>query len=131
MTQKWEDAPFKNPMARARGLGSAHAGVHHWLMQKFTAMGNLLLSLWLVCSLAQGYASNITNVELFFQNPVNAGLMILFLLSSFYHALLGLTVVIEDYMHCEAVKIISLFALKFVMAVGYIISVISVLKLAI
>jgi succinate dehydrogenase / fumarate reductase, membrane anchor subunit len=127
---KWENSAFKNPMARARGLGSAQTGLHHWLMQKFTAVTNIILSLWLICSLAQGYASNHAGVEAFLQNPVNAGLLILFLLSSFYHALLGVTVVIEDYVHSEGVKLISLFALKFIMIAGCILSIISVLKLA-
>jgi succinate dehydrogenase / fumarate reductase membrane anchor subunit len=131
MTMKWENSPFKNPMARARNVGSAHAGVHHWLMQKFTAVSNLLLSLWLIYSLAQGFASNFTGVEIFLQNPVNAGLLILFLLSSFYHAALGLTVVIEDYVHCEATKLASLFAVKFVITAGCVLSILSVLKLAI
>ncbi len=131
MSLKWENTPFKNPMTRARGLGSAHAGVHHWLMQKFTAVSNILLALWLVCALMHGHASNFANLELFFQNPINAGLLILFLLSSFYHAFLGISVVIEDYVHCEASKIIGLFALKFVMAAGFIVATLSVLKLAI
>ena len=38
-------------IGRVRGLGSAHSGAHHWLLQRFTAVGNLLLSMWLVVSL--------------------------------------------------------------------------------
>ena len=29
-------------LGRVRGLGSAHHGSHHWLLQRFTAAGNLL-----------------------------------------------------------------------------------------
>ena len=32
-------------IGRVRGLGSAHEGVHHWLLQRFTAIGNLVLVL--------------------------------------------------------------------------------------
>jgi succinate dehydrogenase hydrophobic anchor subunit len=55
---KWQDSPFKNPMTRARGLGSQKSGTHHWLMQKFTAVSNMILSLWLIVQLSHGYASS-------------------------------------------------------------------------
>ena len=131
MTMKWQDTPFKNPMTRARGLGSQKSGTHHWLMQKFTAISNMILSLWLIVQIAHGYASSFDTILLFLQNPLNAGLLVLFIASSFYHAMLGLTVVIEDYVHCEFSKLVSLFAVKFVMALGAILSILSILKLAI
>ena len=34
-------------LGRVRGLGSAHHGAHHWLIQRFTAVGNLVLMLFL------------------------------------------------------------------------------------
>ena len=40
------------PIKRVRGLGPAHEGAHHWLVQRFTAIGNLVLMLFLVISLA-------------------------------------------------------------------------------
>jgi succinate dehydrogenase / fumarate reductase membrane anchor subunit len=131
MTMKWQDTPFKNPMTRARGLGSQKSGTHHWLMQKFTAVSNMILSLWLIVQIAHGYASSLDNLTLFLQNPINAGLLILFVLSSFYHAMLGLTVVIEDYVHCEFSKICSLFAVKFIITAMGVLSILSILKLAI
>ena len=42
---------METPIARVRGLGSAKTGSHHWLLQRFTAIGNLVLVLWLVVSL--------------------------------------------------------------------------------
>ena len=41
-------------IGKVRGLGSAHGGSHHWLLQRFTAVGNLLLILWLIASLLMG-----------------------------------------------------------------------------
>ena len=38
-------------IGRVRGLGPSHQGAHHWLLQRFTAVGNLLLVLWFVVSL--------------------------------------------------------------------------------
>ncbi len=132
MTNKWEASPFKNPLSRARGVGSAHSGVHHWIHQKVTALANIPLSLWAVWSAmtlaATGASYDV--VRAFFAQPCNAILMILFLVSVFYHMALGLQVVIEDYVHCEKSKMMYLIALKlgvFALAVA---SIFSVLKLA-
>ena len=38
-------------IGKVRGLGSAHEGAHHWLLQRFTAIGNLVLMMWLVGSI--------------------------------------------------------------------------------
>ena len=38
-------------IGRVRALGSAHAGAHHWLLQRFTAIGNLITGLWLMFAL--------------------------------------------------------------------------------
>ena len=37
-------------IGRVRGLGSAHSGAHHWLLQRFTAIGNLVLMAWFITS---------------------------------------------------------------------------------
>ena len=39
-------------IGRVRGLGSAHHGAHHWLVQRLTAIGNLVLMTFLVVSMA-------------------------------------------------------------------------------
>ncbi len=31
------------PIGRVRGLGTGHGGAHHWMLQRFTAIGNLVL----------------------------------------------------------------------------------------
>lgn len=132
MANKWDDTPFKNPMSRVRGLGSAHVGVHHWIHQKITALANIPLVLWAIWSamtLAAAGASYDV-VRGFFAQPVNGILMLLFLLSVFYHAALGLQVVIEDYIHCEKSKMMTLILMKLVVFVLAVASVFSVLKLS-
>lgn len=132
MAHKWEDTPFKNPMARVEGLGSSHSGVHHWIHQKVTALANIPLVLWAIWSamtlVASGAGYDV--VRAFFAQPCNAILMLLFLISVFYHAALGLQVVIEDYMHCEASKRVALIAVKLGAFALTVASVFSVLKLA-
>lgn len=132
MTHKWEASPFKSPMARAKGVGSAHSGTHHWMMQKMTALANIPLTLWAVWS-AMTLAAAGANYDIvrgFFAQPINGILMSLFLLSVFYHAALGLQVVIEDYFHCEKTKMGLLIAVKLLVFSLTVASVFSVLKLA-
>jgi succinate dehydrogenase / fumarate reductase membrane anchor subunit len=40
------------PIGRVRGLGTAHEGAHHWMVQRFTAIGNLVLMSYLVVCFA-------------------------------------------------------------------------------
>lgn len=131
MAYKWEDTAFKGEMARAKGLGSSHSGLHHWMGQKMTAIANIPLALWAVwsfTSLAAAGAS-LQNVYGFFAQPVNAVLMVLFLASVFYHMALGLQVAIEDYSH-SAAKPFLLMAVKLVPAALFVMAAFSVLKIA-
>jgi succinate dehydrogenase / fumarate reductase membrane anchor subunit len=86
-------------IGRVRGLGPAHHGAHHWLLQRFTAVGNLLLVLWFVVSLILlpdlGYGS----VSEWLAKPLPATAMVLLIVSTFWHARLGLQVLAEDYVH--------------------------------
>ena len=91
-------------IGRVRGLGPAHHGAHHWLLQRFTAVGNLLLVLWFVISLIMlpdlGYGS----VSEWIAQPLPATAMALLIVSTFWHARLGLQVVAEDYIHTPGNK---------------------------
>ena len=51
-------------IGRVRGLGSAHAGAHHWWHQKITAGTNVLLVVWLLASIARLPAYDYTTVRL-------------------------------------------------------------------
>ena len=43
---------MRTPLARVRGLGTAKEGVHHWWMQRLTAVALVPLVLWFVISIA-------------------------------------------------------------------------------
>ncbi len=126
---KWEKGGLKTPMARANGLGSAQSGTHHWLMQRVTAVGNLILGLWLIWSILCHLDMTYTDAVLWVSEPLNAVGMILFTLCTFYHAVLGSQVIIEDYVHHEGFKLIKLLGQRlvfFAMAVACIFSVLQV-----
>lgn len=99
-------------IGKVRGLGSAHHGAHHWLVQRFTAVGNVVLSLWLVGSLILlGDLSHAT-VSAYLAQPLAATAMALLIVSMFWHARLGLQVLVEDYIHTPGNKFAAITALN-------------------
>lgn len=91
-------------IGKVRGLGSAHHGAHHWLVQRFTAVGNLVLSLWFLGSLLLLGDLGHATVTGYLAKPVPATAMALLIVSVFWHARLGLQVLIEDYVHTPGNK---------------------------
>lgn len=117
-------------IGRVRARGSARSGVGHWKAQRLTAIASLLLVLWFTLVAIGMAGSGHGEWVSWFQSPTNAALMILLVLSTFYHAKLGLQVVIEDYVQSETIKVASLIAVTFVLAVLATICIVSVLTLA-
>lgn len=97
-------------IGRVRALGSAHSGSHHWLVQRFTAIGNLLLGLFLAISFVRLGDFGYDGLHKWLHNPGPAVLVGLFVISAFWHARLGLQVLIEDYVHDSGNKF-AVFAL--------------------
>ena len=90
------------PLGQVRGLGSAHHGVHHWLVQRFTAIGNLVLLLFLAISFALLPGYDFETVRAWVASPLPAVALALMIISVFWHARLGLQVLAEDYVHTAA-----------------------------
>ena len=86
-------------LGRVRGLGSAHHGSHHWLLQRFTAAGNLLTVGYLVFSFLLLGSYSYESVRFWLSQPLPALAIALMIVSVFWHARLGLQVMIEDYVH--------------------------------
>ncbi|WIW94711.1 succinate dehydrogenase, hydrophobic membrane anchor protein [Altererythrobacter rubellus] len=118
------------PIKRVRGLGSAHHGAHHWLVQRFTAIGNLVLSIWLIASIIGLPDLSYATVSKWLAQPVSATAMILLVISTFWHARLGLQVLIEDYLHNSGTKFAALAALNLAVIGGGAFAIFSVASLA-
>jgi succinate dehydrogenase / fumarate reductase membrane anchor subunit len=101
---------LRSPLGRAIGLGSAKAGVEHWWAQRVSAVALIVLGLWFAASLIAHAGANHEAVLGWLRSPITAILMLLLLAATFYHAALGLQVVIEDYVHSEWLKVSSLVA---------------------
>jgi succinate dehydrogenase / fumarate reductase, membrane anchor subunit len=105
---------LRSPLGRAIGLGSAKEGVEHWWAQRVSAVALIPLGLWLAASLVALAGADRAAVLAWLHAPVQAILAILLLIAVFYHAALGLQVVIEDYVHAEWLKVSSLVAMRLV-----------------
>jgi len=103
---------LRSPVAKARGLGSAKDGTHHWIVQRISAVALIPLTLWFMASLVCLGGASHAEVVAWISQPVSAVLLVLLLAATFYHSQLGLQVVIEDYVH-GASKIVLLLATKF------------------
>ena len=120
-----------NPLARARGHGSAKEGVHHWYAQRASAVLLVFLVSWLVYALVSLAGSGHVEAVEFIASPINAAFLVVLLVTLFYHAMLGLQVVIEDYVHQRTVEVALLLLTRAGAYIGMAIGVIHVLKLAI
>ncbi|MEQ1542679.1 MAG: succinate dehydrogenase, hydrophobic membrane anchor protein [Novosphingobium sp.] len=117
-------------IGRVRGLGSAHSGAHHWLVQRFTAIGNLVLGLWLLFTLLGLNDLHYATVREWIMRPVPATALGLFVLSTFWHARLGLQVLIEDYVHEHANKFAVMALLNLATFAGAAFGLLCVVRLA-
>jgi succinate dehydrogenase / fumarate reductase, membrane anchor subunit len=119
---------MRSPLGRAVGLGSAKEGVEHWWLQRITAVALVPLGLWFVIAIIRLVGADVDNVRDWVGNPLPAILLVLLLIATFYHAALGLQVVIEDYVHAELTKLgllVVLRLLSFAFAVAGIFAVVS------
>jgi succinate dehydrogenase / fumarate reductase membrane anchor subunit len=120
---------LRSPLGRVRGLGSAKEGVNHWWAQRLTAFALIPLTVWFVISLLTVMGADYAVVRAWVGSPVVAGLLILLIAATFYHAYLGLQVVIEDYVHSEAWKLFALLSVRGASWLLTILGVVSVLVL--
>ena len=122
---------LRTPLKRVRGLGAAKSGVGHWWRQRVTALVLLLLVPWIVGLLVSMVGNDAAHARDLVARPWNAIALASFVIAGFWHARLGLQVVIEDYVHvrwlevtlqlivllaCALATIVSLYALGHVVA---------------
>ena len=100
---------YRTPLAKVRGLGSAKAGTSHWWMQRITAVALIPLSFWLISFLDLSLNAPYQQTVEWLTSPLNTVCMVAWVLAVFYHAAMGLQVVIEDYVAAEGVKIVAVW----------------------
>ncbi len=121
---------MRTPLARVRGLGSAQTGADHWWRQRLTALALLVLGLWFVALTLDLLHASYVSAHAMLAQPLNALLMIAFTAVMFWHAQLGLQVVIEDYVDTRWLALTLQIAIKFLAALGALACALAVLRIA-
>lgn len=121
--------PLDTPSKRVRGLGSAKDGTHHWWMQRLTAILMIPLCIWFVASILYLAVNGGQSIGSWFSNPFHALASIVLFSAAFYHAKLGMQVVIEDYIHCHCAKTAMLIANSFIFFIAGLATVLAVAKI--
>jgi succinate dehydrogenase / fumarate reductase, membrane anchor subunit len=129
MAEKPHINMLRSPLGRARGLGSARAGSHHWWSQRLTALALVPLTLWFIFSVIHLSGATHQVVIEWLSAPLTLGLMLALIVATFHHLQLGVQVVIEDYVHDERVKMGAVLAVKALCVLLALVCIVSVLKI--
>lgn len=117
-------------LGRVRGLGSARAGAHHWLLQRFTAIGNILGGLFLAFSLALQPTHDFAAMKDWVASPLPALVLALWIPNVFWHARHGLQILVDDYVHDAGNHLAISIVLNILAVVGAGLGLLSVIRLA-
>ena len=104
---------LRTPLKVARGNGASGTGVHHWWLQRVTAIALIPLSIWFLFFIGGLLHASYPGVLAAIAQPVHAVLLIVLSVCLFWHGALGLQVVIEDYVHTRWLEVALQIALRF------------------
>jgi len=124
------DADLQTPLKRARGLGSARFGTQHFIVQRVTALALVPLVIWTIFLALALAHSDYAQARAIVHHPFAAVWLSAFLVATFWHAQLGLQVVIEDYVHTRWLEVSAQLATKFFCLAGALTSVLAVVRIA-
>ena len=121
---------LRNPLATAHNHGSAGSGLSHWWAQRFSAIGLVFLTVWLIWMLGSIVGASHAEVVSTLSHPFHAAMAILFVVASIYHGQLGLQVIIEDYSSSHLRATALIVSVRIISILGGLLAVIAILKLA-
>jgi len=121
---------LRSPLSRVLGSGSAKEGTEHWWMQRVTAVALLIIGLWFLVSIAGLSAYDRAEMYRWAGHPFNAVMLILASVTLAWHSILGVQVVVEDYVHGPFLKVLALLLNKFLHIFLAAAAVLAVLKIA-
>ncbi len=105
---------LRSPLSRVLGAGSAKDGTEHWWMQRVTAVALLILGLWFLVSIAGLVDYDRGELYRWVGQPFNAVMLLLASITLAWHSMLGVQVIVEDYVHGPMLKVVALLLNKFI-----------------
>ncbi|KRG74092.1 succinate dehydrogenase [Stenotrophomonas chelatiphaga] len=121
---------YRTPLKNVRGLGAAKTGTEHFVHQRLTATALVVLSIWFLVFVLSLLGADYVTATAAIAKPWNAVLVVGFLVAMFWHAQLGLQIVLEDYIHNSLLALALQTTVKFVAVLGAIVSVFAVVRIA-
>lgn len=103
---------YRSDLSKAKNLGAAGSGSHHWWHQRLTAIIISLMILWVISFFGDISKSNITTAISHLRKPFNIIMLLILFFTVMYHAVLGMQVVIEDYISCRAYRFVLVVGIQ-------------------
>jgi succinate dehydrogenase / fumarate reductase membrane anchor subunit len=104
---------MRTPLGRVRNLGSSHSGTGDFWRQRLTAVAMVLLMIPVIVVVMLLLGRNQAGAAQILGSPLVAIIMLLFIIASVWHMKIGMQVVLEDYVHNEKIKLVSIMANNF------------------
>jgi succinate dehydrogenase / fumarate reductase membrane anchor subunit len=120
---------LRDPLAVARGLGSAKDGTGHFITERLTALALVPLTLWFLWSAVGHFGTGYADTRSFLAQPMNASLAAAFVLMLYWHAALGLQVVIEDYVGVRWLEMTAIIVVKLVFSFFALVSLLAIIRI--
>ncbi len=121
---------LRTPLSKVKGHGSAKEGTGHFWYQRLTALALAPLCLWFCFSIASLPQMSYDTFTTWLSSPFSAIMLILVLATAFFHASLGLQVIIEDYVSSTPLRTAGIIAVKLLCVALAVTGIFSVLKIA-
>ncbi len=123
-------ASLRTPLSRVHHLGSAKSGTKTFWYQRLTAVAGIPLTIAVIVIVIGLLGRNHAAVVQILGSTLVAITMLLFIVTSAYHMWLGMQVIVEDYVHDENWKLVTLMANTFFSFAVGLAAVFAVLKLS-
>lgn len=132
MTASNSSAPksMRTPLGRVRNLGSSHSGTKDFWRQRLTAVAMILLVMPVIVVVMMLLGRNQAGAAQILGSPLIAIIMLMFIVASVWHMKIGMQVVVEDYVHDEKIKLLSIMANNFFCVAVALASVYAIFKLS-
>ena len=121
---------YRTPLKEVLGLGSAKTGTAHFVAQRLTATALVVLGIWFLVFVLGLLGADYVTATAAVAKPWNAVPLVAFLIAMFWHAQLGVQVVLEDYVHHSLLALFVQTTARFIAVLGAIVSVFAVARIA-